>query len=156
MYWNFRNWICFSIKNPFKTYNQVKDVFKPLTCYFKCGRDWDPVFWYSPPAHIQIVFDDVEWKDKFSTPRFESPPCIWIHLFGFNLVWYWSLPAHQFEDEIDYWEQLIWYLYYVNYKRFEKVEGNTQLEKARNSWPWQDYKTKKSTWNDKFIKSNKL
>ena len=152
MYWKFKDWIYIFITNPFKTMNKLKGVFKPLKCYFKVTTDWRtiPITWCSRPSYISIIFEDVGWKDKWSTPRYEDPPYIWIHLFGLNFLWYWTLPPHQWKDVDDYWEQALWYLYY--YKNISQGRLDApNIDKARESWPWQDYETKKSSWNDKFL-----
>ena len=155
IYWNFKNWIHISIENPFKTINKLKGVFKPLKCYFKFSRkDWYPVLWVSNPSKIQVMSKDVMWKDKYDTPRYECCPYIWIHLFGLNFIWYWTLPntlKYTKEDIIDnYWEQALWYLYYTN-TISQGLIDKPDIEKAKESWPWQDYETNKSTWNDKYL-----
>jgi hypothetical protein len=139
------NWICLNLESPFKTMNKLKGVFKPLKCHFSTRI---PILWCSKPSYIQITARDVGWKDKYNTPRYEEPPYIWIHLFGFDLIWYWSLNKNSFID--DYWEQALWYLYYYN-TYSQGLLDKANIEKARESWPWQDYETKKSTWNDKFL-----
>ena len=151
IYFWFLKWIYISLENPFKTMNKLKGVFKPLECYFRCGKYWSPVLWCSKPSYIQIMTHDVSWKDKYDTPRYEVPPYIWIHLFGFNLVWYWDLPEHQrgrLTD--DYWEQALWYLYYYNSVSYGRLDV-PNIEQAKESWPWSDYKTKQSTWSDEFL-----
>ena len=143
MYWDFRKWIYLDIKNPFKTMNKLKGVFKPLKRYFKYSfKEWDyyPVLWCSKPAYIHIMFHDVMWKDKYDTPRFEVAPYIWIHIYKMNLVWYWSYPKRRYlEDE--YWEQALWYLYY----------SNSDIKKAKKTWPWIEFKSHKSTWKNKYL-----
>lgn len=147
MYWKFRKWVYIYTENPLKTYLKARKVFKPLRLYFRCGRTWGPNIWCSKPAPIQIMVSDVGWKDKYRTPRFEYAPYIWIHLFGFNLIWYWSVHPHQQSFEDDYWEQLLWYLYY---------QSSPSIKDAKRTWPWQDCDTKKSSWKDEFIKQDKL
>ena len=146
MYLNKWKWIYLDIRNPFKTMNKLKGIFKPLTLYFRYSfKEWDyyPVLWCSRPAFIHIMFRDVIWKDKYDTPRFEVPPYIWIHLYKLNIILYWSLS--EYKDIDDYWEQALWYLYYCN----------KDIKKARETWIWVDYKTKQSTWTDEFL-TNKI
>ena len=150
MYLNKRKWIYLDIRNPFKTMKKLKGVFKPLKCYFKwnTNTDWFPMIWYSEPAYIHIMSVDVGWKDKFDSPRYEYPPAIWIHLFKLNLIWYWKLPNEKYMD--DYWEQALWYLYYyknISYGRLDIPD----IKKAKESWPWEDMRTKQSSWNDKYL-----
>ena len=153
IYWDFRKWIYLSISNPKRTMNKLKGIFKSLKCYFKMDKNaWapDPVLWVSRPAYIHIISNDVGWKDKNDTPRFEYPPYIWIRIFKINLLWYWDLPLHQkgILTE-DYWEQALWYLYYYDNISYKCSKPN--INKAKESWPWQDYKTKKSSWSDEFL-----
>ena len=151
MYLNKLKWIYLDIRNPFKTMKKLKGVFKPLKYYFKwnTNTDWFPMLWCSKPAYIHIMSVDVGWKDKFDSPRYEYPPAIWIHLFKLNLIWYWELPNEKYMD--DYWEQALWYLYYSSYNKEKKGYDKLDINKAKKSWPWQDHKTKKSTWTDKFL-----
>ena len=146
MYLNKRKWIYLDIRNPFKTMKKLKGVFKPLKCYFKwnTNEDWFPMLWYSNPAYIHIMSVDVGWKDKFDSPRYEYPPAIWIHLFKWNFIWYWSI-----EKNDQYWEQALWYLYYSGTisQGLGKVPN---IDIARKNWPWQDMKGN-STWKDKFL-----
>ncbi|MFA5207451.1 MAG: hypothetical protein WC428_02225 [Candidatus Paceibacterota bacterium] len=75
------------------------------------------------------------WKDKF-----ESPRCELIPQFRFEWLWFGFYGA-QGNDE--YWEQWLWLYKYCN--------GN--IEKAKETWGWTDYYTKKSTWNELYVKS---
>ena len=151
IYWDFRKWIYLSINNPFKTMKKLKGVFKPLKCYFKwnINDDWFPMIWCSKPAYIHIMSVDVGWKDKFNSPRYEYPPAIWIHIFKLNMVWYWEFPNEKYMD--DYWEQALWYLYYASYNKEKKGYDKLDINKARETWPWQDFETKKSSWNDNYL-----
>ena len=156
-YLNWRKYLYIDISNPKKTLNKLKGIFKPLECYFECTFDeWTPypVLWVSKPAFIQIMSHDVGWKDKYDTPRFEVPSYIWIHIYKLNLVWYWGLSNSYLVfnpklDLEDYWEQALWYLYYYNNTSYGCDKPD--LEKAKESWPWEDYHTKKSTWKDEFL-----
>lgn len=154
IYLDFRKWIYLSLRNPFRTMNKLKGVFKPLRCFFRFSfKEWDygPVLWCSKPSFIQIITEDVMWKDKDGTPRYENPPYIWIHIYKLNLVWYWDLANTLKLDPTncidDHWEQALWYLFYHSEYKMKKPD----ILSAENYWPWQDYKTKKSTWNNKFL-----
>lgn len=135
--------------NPFKTMKKLKGVFKPLKCYFYLGKNhWHITnHCYCPSVFIKTC--DVGWKDKYDTPRYEHPPYIWIHLFKWNIILYWSLPSHKIQETNQYWEQALWYLYYYNNISYGCNEPN--VEKAKESWPWEDYKTGKSTWSNEFL-----
>jgi hypothetical protein len=151
MYYNYKNWIYISLINPFKTMKKLKGVFKPLKRYFRITfKDWDysPILWCSKPSFIQIITNDVMWKDKYRTPRYENPPYIWIHIYKLNLVWYWDLdnalklnPTNCIDD---YWEQALWYLYY-------NVGHVGDIEYAKKTWPWTNIETNETTWTDKFL-----
>ena len=137
-----RKWLFVSIQNPFRSIKKLKGVFKSLKMYFRSTfKEWDyyPAFWCSKPAYIHIMSYDVLWKDKYNTPRFENPPCIWVHIYRLNLICFWSAPIKSeifYDDE--YWEQALWYLYY-----------SESIENAKKTWPW-TYNGK-STWNDKYL-----
>lgn len=157
LYINWRHYIYIDISNPKKTMNKIKGIFKPLKLYFRYTIDkWAPypILWVSKPAYIQIVFHDVGWKDKYDTPRFEYHSYIWIHIYKWNFIWYWDLPDivgyNSKTDYIDdYWEQALWYLYYTN-TISQGLLDKPNIEKAKESWPWQDMHGN-STWNNKFL-----
>ena len=158
LYIDWRKFLYISIVNPKKTINKLKEIFKPLKLYFRFTKSIYapyPVFWVSKPAYIQIMSQDIGWKDKYDSPRFEHHPYIWIHIYKWNFVWYWDLPdSIGYNLKIDYieeyWEQALWYLYYYN-TYSQGLLDKPDIEKAKESWPWEDYKTKKSSWNDKFL-----
>ena len=144
---NLRDWISISIRNPFKTMKQLKGIFIPLKRYFLFGKNISYPFVYCPqlPKILLIRSCDVMWKDKWDTPRFEGPPYIWIYIFRFNFIWYWSS-----NDDDQYWEQALWYLYY--YKNTSQGRLDTpNIEKAKESWPWEDMRTKQSSWDDNYL-----
>lgn len=145
-------WIYLNIENPFKTMNKLKGIFIPLKLRFKIGlykNHYHPFIWCPKPYPIQIISRDVMWKDKYDSPRYETPPFVWIYLFGFEVYWYWNLHYIQ-HDDMDYWEQALWYLYYTN-TISQGLIDKPDIEKAKESWPWQDYGTNESTWNDNFL-----
>ena len=133
-------WIYISIINPFKELWKIGKVFKFPKIKFHYGLTWSPILWCSKPAPIHIRINNILWKDKFNTPRFEDPPHIWIHLFGFNLIWY-------LEAKDQYWEQALYYLYYCN----------EDIVKTKIYWPWEEidketHQSKGSSWNDNYLK----
>ena len=149
--WRFKDWINLYLTNPLKTYKKAKKVFKPLYLYFRYGKNINPEGWYANPSFIQIVFKDVSWKDKNNVPIFEGYPCIWIHIYKYDFIWYWDLPEHQFMERDGYWEQLLWYLYYYN-TYSQGLLDKPDINKARESWPWEYYETKETTWTDKYLR----
>lgn len=149
IYIKWKTYFYIDISNPKKTLNKVKGIFKPLKLRFEFVKSiFAPalILWCSKPSYIQIIFHDVMWKDKFNSPRYESRPYIWIHLFNLNFVWYWTLNLHQQHREDEYWEQALWYLYY--YKLYGCDKPN--IEKAKESWPWEDMEGN-NTWTDEFL-----
>ena len=136
--------------NPFKTQKLLKGVFKPLSMHFFFGKIINSPILYNPvPGKILSIFSfDVLWKDKYDTPRFEQDPYIFISFFKWCFIILWKLDMPH-RDSSDYWEQAIWYLYYYNNISYGCNEPN--IEKAKESWPWEDYYTKQSTWNDEFL-----
>jgi hypothetical protein len=150
IYIDLRKYLYVDISNPKKTINKLKGIFKPLKCYFtKSSIIPFPVIWVSNPAYIQIMFKDVGWKDKYNTPRLEYNPYIWIHIYKWNFVWYWSLPLHQNYRDDEYWEQALWYLYY-NKTISQGLNDYPDIKLAKESWPWEDIEGN-STWTDEFL-----
>jgi hypothetical protein len=79
------------------------------------------------------------WKDKYDTPRFEWSPAFYIYFFRWQFCIFWVSPTGDCTDK--YYEQILWCKYYC--------DGD--VEKAKETWPWIDGKTKESTWNDNFL-----
>lgn len=138
-----------------KVMKAIKGVFIPLELHFKFTKDCTPFMFCSHYGKlISISVHDIQWKDKWHIPRHEEDPFISIGIFNkwfFN--WTWKLPEHlrtKQHDELEYWEQALWYLYYYN-TYSQGLLDKPNIEKAKESWPWQDYETKKSTWNNKFL-----
>lgn len=138
-----------------KIMKAIKGVFIPLELHFKFTKDCIPFMFCSHYGKfISISIHDVQWKDKWRTPRHEENPFVSIGIFNkwfFN--WTWKLPAHlrtKQHDELDYWEQALWYLYYASYNKKKKDYDELDINKAREKWPWTG-EDGKSTWNDKFI-----
>lgn len=94
---------------------------------------WIEIGW---PIAIRTI--DLGWKDKFDTPRFEWNPSFQIWFFKWQFCIHWKAPI---ENEDTYWEMVLWYLRYAN----------KDINKARDTWPWRQYDTKQSTWNDECL-----
>ena len=139
------------IMNPFKEMNKLKGVFIPLKRKFWFGNPkMVPLLLAGTRGKIlDICCHSVMWKDKYDTPRFEECPFVRISLFNkFCFLWYWTTGS-LIEDN-DYWEQALWYLYYYN-TYSQGLLNKPNIEKAKNSWPWENYETKESSWNDKYL-----
>ena len=80
----------------------------------------------------------LDWKDKYETPRVEWMPSFQIYFFNWQFCRWYVSPV---KDEDHYWEQVLWYLKY----------SDKDIVKARDTWGWVDYDTKKSTWNDDYL-----
>jgi len=95
-------------------------------------------YWLQIGWPIMIHTNDLGWKDKFDSPRFEWSPAFYIFFFKWQFCMWWGIPDGNTDR---YYEQILWYLYYAN----------KDIEKAEKTWPWQDFKTKKSTWDKTYI-----
>ena len=141
------NWFTIdTFSSPKQTLNKVKGIFKPakMEYHFNWGN-YCPYFLYcSKPAFITIRSVDVGWKDKYDTPRFEEAPYIWIHIYKLNFVWIWRLDEQA-------WEQILWYLYY-NKTYSQGLQNIPDIDSAKESWPWIEYESEESTWNDNYLK----
>jgi hypothetical protein len=87
-----------------------------------------------------IMFKQVElgWKWKYSSLRYEWSPSFQIYFFNWQFCIFWNAPDGN--NDL-YYEQILWWL-----------EGSKKnLEKAKETWEWKSFKTKKSTWNDNYL-----
>lgn len=138
-------------RNPLTTYNKVKGIFVSLkrNIWFGLIKN-TPLFYtgYVQGKLLDIYGSDVLWKDKYDTPRFEEVPFIKITLFSkFVFLIYWTVKEGQ-NDE--YWEQVLWYLYYNNTVSQGLIKV-PDLETAKESWPWTDMRTNKTTWKNEYL-----
>lgn len=83
----------------------------------------------------------VLWKDKFKSPRLEYPPQITLQLYKWTIEAVLLSPKGVNED--DYWEQVLWYLYY--YEEYGSDKPDIKL--AEEKWPWTSMGTEISTWD---------
>jgi len=96
-------------------------------------------YWFSMGSPIKIARTELGYKGKFNSPRFEWSPSFMIFFFKWQFCIHWNAP---FKDDDLYWEMLLWYMYY----------SDKDIKKAKDTWGWVDYNTKKSTWNEDFLK----
>jgi hypothetical protein len=84
-----------------------------------------------------IVFKTTElgWKDKYETPRFEYSPSIILYFFKWQFCIFYTAPIENMDS---YWEMILWYLHYAD----------KNIEKAEKTWPWRNFDTKESTWDN--------
>lgn len=163
--WNFfKDWIFINLFDlisfsfdKLELLKATKGVFISLQCRFIFSRHCPFIYNLHRGKILSICIQDVQWKDKWDSPRHEEDPFISISLFNrlyFN--WTWKLPAHlktNRVDELDYWEQFIWYKHYYDTYSQGLLDG-PDLKKAKETWPWRD-ENNNSTWNDKFL-TNKV
>jgi hypothetical protein len=88
---------------------------------------------------IKIAKGELGWKDKYDTPRYEWSPFFMICFFKWQFCIHWNSPDDDNNDT--YYEMILWYLYY----------SNKDINKAEKTWDWVEGKTKKSTWNNKYL-----
>lgn len=129
-----------------KVIKAIEGIFIPLKCHFKFTRKNAPFMFANHYGKLfSIIIRDVQWKDKYNTPRHEENPFISIALFNkFFFNWSWELPEGVEEhwiDNDDYWEQGLWWLYYCD----------KDIKKAEETWPWAG-EDNKSTWKNKFVR----
>ena len=127
--WNYVPYIFnFHKKEPFTKRSKLFKInFLNKLYYIEFGS---PIKWHST---------DIGWKDKYNSPRFEWAKQFGLYFFGFEFHW-WDLPP---VNNIDlYFEMKIWTEHYCN----------NDLSIAEETWGWLDSKTKKSTWNNNYIK----
>lgn len=145
----FKDWIFINFFNIISinwdlhnTRKKLKGVYVPLECCFRFTKNYSPfMFNVHYGKLLSINIQDVKWKDKYNTPRHEENPLISIRLFNkYFFNWEWKVNSSLGED-IEYWEQAIWYLYYCD----------KNIDKAKQTWPWKHFETNISTWNDKFL-----
>jgi hypothetical protein len=87
---------------------------------------------------VTYVKYELFWKDKFDSPRHEFNPSFQILLFNWQFCIWWCAPDG---DDDKYYEMILWYLLY----------SDKDINKAKETWGWVNYDTKKSTWNDNYL-----
>jgi len=102
-------------------------------------RSWNKVFkrfnsyWYVEIGYpIRIYWNELGWKDKFDSPRFEWSPAFYIYFFKWQFCIWWNSPI-EYNDK--YYEQILWYICY----------SGKDIVKAKETWPWQSVPSKEST-----------
>lgn len=134
-----------SWKNPLRTVWKARKVFKKPFWNIYIGPYHNGTYFHYKSFLLSYTTQDILWKDKYDTPRFEYHPKIDIVLFKFyHIHIHLESPRTLLNVDDDYFEQMIWFLEYCN--------GN--LEKAKETWPWKKYNSEESTWNEEFINTN--
>jgi len=98
------------------------------------------LFGYNITYGSPIIIDwhGIGWKDKFDSPRFEWSPSFYVFFFNWQFIIKWRSPG---EPNELYYEMVLWWLYY----------SDKDIKIAEETWPWSNGKTKKSTWDNKYI-----
>jgi len=127
---------------PWNFNSSILTIRKKKPKYLRCNHF--KLFRYDISYGWPIIISsyNLGWKDKFGTPRFEWNAAFQIYFFKWQFCVYWVSP---FKDEDTYWEMILWFIIY----------SDCDLDKAKKTWDWVDYKTKKSTWNDEYLINNK-
>jgi hypothetical protein len=95
---------------------------------------------------VSIKTTQLGWKDKFESPRFEWPPQFTILFFGLQFCIWWNAPkleGEEYSNNDKYYEMILHYLKYT---------VNKDIKEAEETWGWIDSDTKKSTWNENYLK----
>jgi hypothetical protein len=87
--------------------------------------------------------NELGWKDKYDTPRFEWSPAFFILFFNWQFCIWWIAPV---KNQDLYWEMFLWWKYY----------SNENIIKAKEDWSWCNYEDKISTWDDNNLKEIKI
>jgi hypothetical protein len=90
---------------------------------------------------IKMGTTEFGWKIKFDTYRFEWPPAFYIFFFKWQLY---VSPQSPTKNE-SYWEQILWFAH----------KCDCDINKARETWPWQNMLTKKSSWDERCLLESK-
>lgn len=108
-------------------------------------RSWDWIikvfsnyYWVEVGYPITIKQVQLGWKYKFDSVRFEWSPSFQIYFFKWQFCIFWKAPDGN--DNL-YYEMLLHWIH----------TPNKDIDVARDTWGWVDYKTKKSTWNDDYL-----
>lgn len=101
--------------------------------------------WYTPKWFpIHILSQDIMWKDKFNSPRYEDRPGCFIIFFGrdYHKHWQFSITVNapkfycnndctQTDYDDNYWESILWYLYYAD--EYNPQTKERDITKARDT-----------------------
>ena len=126
-------------------YFYKRDKFKNIPMVRR-AKDWIvPIFgnhyWIEIGWPFSIKKNELGWKDKYDSPRFEWAPAFYIFFFHWQFVMHWHSPDR---NDDKYWEMILWWKYYAD----------KNINKAKKTWPWRDGKTKKSTWDPSYVIKN--
>lgn len=95
-------------------------------------------YWFELGWPIIISTTELGWKYKFDSVRFEWSPRFQIYFFKWQFCIFWKAPDG---NDAKYYEMILHWIH----------TPNKDIDVARDTWNWVDYKTKKSTWNDDYL-----
>lgn len=114
-----KKWIVLHLCNPLKTIRKAKYYFKKpkLNIYIGKVIQGFPLSKYSHGKILTIWCNDICWKDKYNSPRFEFTPQVNIVFFRkWQIFLEWRSTTQEYNGfwciEDCYWEAILWYLYY--------------------------------------------
>jgi hypothetical protein len=126
--------------------NKMKPFKKPKKLYYFSRAENNNALHYTPKHErkfITIRKTPLLWKDKYETPRVEHVPSFHIIFLGLQLSICWVSPAKNIDTHL-YYEMYLWYKHY----------SDKDIDKAKETWPWVDGTTKKSTWDENALIQN--
>jgi hypothetical protein len=95
-------------------------------------------YWLEIGWPIMIHTNELGWKTKYDSVRFEWAPAFYIFFFHWQFCIWWNAPDGNNDK---YYEMILWYLHY----------SDKDIVKAKDSWMWVNCETKLSTWNDNYL-----
>lgn len=147
-----------SWKNPFRTVWRARKVFKKPFWRIYIGPYHGGTYFHFESFFLSYMTQDLLWKDKYETPRFEYHPRIDIVLFKFHHIHiHLESPRTLVNvDDDDYYEQMIWFLDYCNsdIKKAKETWPYKKYSYEESTWPYKKYNSEESTWIDDIIKNN--
>lgn len=134
----------------FKTWWKARKIMKRPKLHFEFNTE-SSFRGYPGNRFLSWECEDVSWKDKYETPRFEMSPYFTIYLFGFFQIWV-ELDISDDFSESEYWEQLLWMLFYIG-RESTRTLTDDDWNEAKRTWPWTSTDSdgiKRSTWTDEY------
>lgn len=133
------------IENPLRTWWEAREYFKRPKISFRVhkvtrttGYPYATYRWIGKILDIRLT--DVQWKDKWDSPRHERNPLVWICFFRcialtvrFDI---WGKDEFGEKESYDmvYWEYLLDYLKYKNKKSLLGYGGWIQTSRLYKIW----------------------
>lgn len=123
------------IKNNNYMFSNMPIVHRAKEWTFKLWGNW---YWMQIGWPISIYKNNLGWKWKYDSVRFEWCPAFYIFFFNWQFCMWWTAP---FGSNDTYYEMILHW----------KHNAKKDLVKAENTWGWVDFKTKQSTWDKNYL-----